>query len=346
VSSAILGTTPDKIAIHTQFIGGGFGRRSNPTSDFVAEAVVVAKAAKVPVKVMWTREDEMRGGYYRPQFVHRVKVGLDEHGMPVAWDHVLVGQSIFEGTAGAAFSIRNGIDRNSVSGAADSPYLDGVVARRVTLHSPKTPISVLWWRSVGHSHTAFAIESIIDEAAHAAGKDPLAYRLALLAAKPRLAETLRVAAEKAGWGTATPPGRARGLAVHQAFGSVIAQVAEVSVDGGRIHVHKVTCAVDCGTAVNPLAIEAQMEGSIVYGLSAALYGKVTIRGGAVRESNFHDYQVLRMFEMPMIAVHIIQSGAKIGGIGEPATATIFPAVGNALFALTGKRLRSLPFRLA
>lgn len=345
VAAKILGTTPDKIAIRTPFLGGGFGHRSNPFSNVVAEAVIVAKAAQVPVKVVWTREDDMRGGYYRPQFVHRLKIGLDEHGMPVAWDHVLVGQSIFEGTPSAAFSMRNGIDRNSVTGAADSPYLDAIAARRVTLHSPKTPISVWVWRSVGHSHTAFAMESMVDEIAHAAGKDPLEYRLALLAAKPRLVGALKLVAAKAGWGTPLSAGRARGLAVHQSFGSVIAQIAEVSLDGGRIRVHKVTCVVDCGIAVNPLAIEAQMESSIVFGLSAALYGKLTIRGGAVQESNFHDYPVLRMSGMPKIAVYIMQSDAKVGGIGESATAPIAPAIGNALFALTGKRLRSLPFRL-
>ncbi len=345
VAAKILGITPEKVAIHTPFLGGGFGHRSNPFSNVVAEAVIVAKAAKVPVKVVWTREDDMQGGYYRPQFLHRLKVGLDEHGMPMAWDHVLVGQSIFAGTPSAAFSIRNGIDRNSVTGAADSPYLDAIAARRVTLHSPQTPIPVWVWRSVGHSHTAFAIESMVDEIAHAAGKDPLTYRLALLAAKPRHVAILQLVAERSGWGTPSPPGRARGLAVHQSFGSVIAQLAEVSIDGGRIRVHKVTCAVDCGIAVNPLAIEAQMEGSIVFGQSAALSGKLTIRGGAVQESNFHDYPVLRMFEMPQIAVHIIQSGAKLGGIGEPATAPIAPAIGNAVFALTGRRLRSLPFRL-
>jgi len=346
VAARILGTTPEKVSIHTTFLGGGFGHRSNPFSNVVAEAVTVAKAAKVPVKVVWTREDDMRGGYYRPQFLHRFKVGLDEHGMPLAWDHVLVGQSVFDGTPAAAFSMRNGIDRNSVTGAADSPYLDAIAARRVTLHSPKTPVPVWVWRSVGHSHTVFPMECIVDELAHAAGKDPFEYRLALLAAKPRLADALKLAAEKAGWSTPAAHGRARGLAVHQAFGTIVAQVAEISLEGGRIKVHKVTCAIDCGTAVNPLAIEAQVEGSIVFGLSAALYGRMTIRRGEVQESNFHDYPVLRLPEMPQISVHIIQSGAKLGGIGEPATASIAPAVANAVFALTGKRLRSQPLQLA
>jgi isoquinoline 1-oxidoreductase beta subunit len=228
----------------------------------------------------------------------------------------------------------------------ESPYLDSVKSQHVSLHSPTTPITVLWWRSVGHTHTAFAMESMIDELAHAAGKDPLAYRLALLAGKPRFARLLETAATKAGWGTPPAAGRARGLAVHEAFGSIVAEVAEVSVDGGRIKVHAVTAAIDCGTAVNPLGIEAQVQGSIAFGLSAVLHGKLTIEAGKVGESNFHDYPVLRMSEMPAVSVHVIASDAKMGGIGEPATAPIAPAVANAVFALTGQRLRTLPLQLA
>lgn len=346
VAAHILGTTPDKVTIHTMFLGGGFGRRANPASDFVSEAVIVAKAAGVPVKVVWTREDDMRGGYYRPAYVHRVQVGIDKAGMPEAWHHVVAGQSIIAGTAFEKMLVHNGIDSTSVEGIADSPYLEGTKAKHVSLHSPKTPITVLWWRSVGHTHTAFAMESMIDELAHAAGKDPLAYRLALLKGKPRFARALETAATKAGWGTPAPAGHARGLAVHEAFGSIVAEVAEVSVEGGRIKVHAVTAAVDCGTAVNPLGIEAQVQGSIAFGLTAALHGKLTIEGGKVVESNFHDYPVLRMFEMPKISVHVIPSDAKMGGIGEPATAPIAPAVANAVFALTKQRLRALPLRLA
>jgi isoquinoline 1-oxidoreductase beta subunit len=347
VSAAkILGTTPDKVTIHTTFLGGAFGRRATPTSDFVSEAVVVAKVAGVPVKTVWTREDDIRGGYYRPAYVHRVQVGLDAAGMPTAWDHVVVGQSILADTPFAAFAIKNGIDHTSIEGVAESPYLGRVAARRVSLHSPRTPITVLWWRSDGNTHTAFAIESMIDELAHAAGKDPLAYRLALLDGKPRHAAALELAAKRAGWGTPAPSGRARGLAVHESFGSIVAEVAEVSVDQGRIRVHAVTCAVDCGTAINPLAVEAQMQGSIAFGLSAALHGKLTLTNGRVEESNFHDYPVLRMHEMPVVAVHVINSGAKMGGIGEPATAPIAPAVANAVYALTKQRLRTLPLRLA
>jgi isoquinoline 1-oxidoreductase subunit beta len=345
-AAKIAGTTPDKVQIHTTFLGGGFGRRANPASDFVSEAVIVAKAAGVPVKVVWTREDDIRGGFYRPAYVHRVAVGTDDKGAPVAWEHVVVGQSILTGTPFEAFAVRNGVDMTSVEGLADSPYLDATPAKRVSLHSPKTAIPVLWWRSVGNTHTAFAMESMIDELAHAAGQDPLAYRLALLDKKPRFAAALRLAAEKAGWAKPPPDGRARGLAVHESFGSIVAEVAEVSVDNGTIRVHEVTAAVDCGTAVNPLGIEAQVQSSIAYGLTAALHGKLTLVDGRVQESNFHDYPPLRMFEMPKVSVHIIQSGAPMGGIGEPATAPIAPAVANAVFALTKQRLRTLPLRIS
>ncbi|WP_438043912.1 molybdopterin cofactor-binding domain-containing protein [Sorangium sp. So ce128] len=345
-AAKILGTTPDKVQIHTTFLGGGFGRRASPVADFVGEAVIVAKAAGVPVKVVWTREDDMRGGFYRPAYVHRIQVGVDARGLPSAWDHVVVGQSIVAGTPLESFVTRNGVDSTSVEGIAESPYIERTPALRVSLHSPRTPVTVLWWRSVGNTHTAFAVESMVDELAHAAGQDPLAYRLELLKDKPRHANALKVAAEKAGWGTAPAPGRARGLAMHESFGSIIAEVAEVSIEKGRIRVHSVTCSVDCGTAVNPLGIEAQIQGSVAFGLTAALYGKINIAEGKVQESNFHDYPMLRMFDMPRIAVHLIPSKAKMGGIGEPATAPIAPAVANAVFALTKQRLRSLPFRLA
>jgi isoquinoline 1-oxidoreductase beta subunit len=347
-AAAIVGTTPDKVQIHTPFLGGGFGRRANPTSDFVSEAVVVAKAAGVPVKVVWTREDDIRGGYYRPAYVHRVRVGTNAAGAPVAWDHVVVGQSILAGTPFEAVMVKNGIDQTSVEGIGDSPYLEGTPVKRVSLHSPKNAVPVLWWRSVGNTHTAFAMESMIDELAHAAKRDPLEFRLALLDKSPRHVALLKLVAEKAGWKTAPAAGRARGMAVHESFGSIVAEVAEVSVDGtaSGIRVHAVTCAVDCGTAVNPLGVEAQVQGSVAYGLTAALHGKLTLVEGRVVESNFHDYPPLRMFEMPRVSVHLLQSGAKMGGIGEPATAPIAPAVANALFALTGQRLRKLPLRLA
>jgi isoquinoline 1-oxidoreductase beta subunit len=345
-TAQILGIAPDKVTIHTTFLGGGFGRRANPVADFVSEAVIVAKAAGVPVKVVWTREDDIHGGYYRPAYAHRIRTGLDEHGKPVAWDHVVVGQSILAGTPFEPMLVKHGVDGTSVEGLAESPYLEDTGALRVSLHSPRTPITVLWWRSVGNTHTAFAMEGMIDECAHAAGQEPLAYRLSLLKDKPRHAAALQLAADKAGWASPPPPGRARGLAVHESFGTIMAQVAEVSVEHGEIRVHAVTCAVDCGTVVNPLGVEAQVQGSVAFGLSAALHGKLTLAGGKVQESNFHDYRVLRMYEMPKVSVHIIQSKAKMGGIGEPATAPIAPAVANAIFALTKQRLRSLPLRVA
>jgi isoquinoline 1-oxidoreductase beta subunit len=346
-AAQIAGVTPDKVSIHTQFLGGGFGRRANPSSDFVAEAVHVAKASGVPVKVVWTREDDIHGGYYRPMFVHRIEAGVDASGLPMAWKHTLVGQSILAGTPFEQMMVKNGIDGTSVEGVVESPYLESVPAKVVTLHSPKTAVPVLWWRSVGNTHSAFAMESMVDELAWAAGRDPLEFRSALLAEKPRHLRALKLAAEKAGWGGALPPGRARGLAMHESFGSIIAEVAEVSVDSDRrIRVHKVTCSVDCGLAINPLGVEAQVQGAVAYGLAAVLHSELTLKNGRVEQSNFHDYQVLRMPDMPEVTVHIIPSDAKMGGIGEPATAPISAAVANALYALTKQRLRSLPLRLA
>ncbi len=344
-AAQIAGVPPQNVAIHTPFLGGGFGRRANPRADFVSEAVHVAKATGLPVKVVWTREDDIRGGFYRPMFVHRVEVGVDAKGLPVAWRHTIVGQSILAGTPFEQM-VKNGIDDASVEGVVDSPYLEGVRARRVVLHSPRNEVPVLWWRSVGNTHTAFAMESMIDELAHASGREPLAFRAALLARHPRHLRALRLAAEKAGWGKPPPRGRARGLAVHESFGSIVAEVAEVSVgEKGRIRVHEVTCAVDCGLAVNPLGVEAQVQGAVAFGLGPVLHSALTIKEGRVQESNFHDYEVLRLDEMPHVAVHLVPSQARMGGIGEPATAPISAAVANAVFALTGKRLRSLPLRL-
>jgi isoquinoline 1-oxidoreductase subunit beta len=344
-AARIAGVPVQNVSVHTPFLGGGFGRRANPAADFVAEAVQVAKAAGVPVKVVWTREDDIRGGYYRPLFVHRVEVGLGAKGQPVAWKHTIVGQSILTGTPFEPMMVKGGVDEVSVEGVVDSPYLAAVPARRVSLHSPRCEVPVLWWRSVGNTHTAFAMECMIDEAAHAAGRDPLAFRAALLQAKPRHLKALRLAAEKAGWGRKPPAGRARGLAVHESFGSIVAEVAEISVQGGRIRVHEVTCAIDCGLAVNPLGVEAQVQGAVAFGLGPVLRSEITLKDGRVQQSNFHDYEVLRLDEMPHVSVHIVPSQARMGGVGEPATAPVAPAVANAVFALTGKRLRSLPLRL-
>jgi len=344
--AAIFGLEPKQVGVHTLFLGGGFGRRANINSDFVVEAAHVAKGAggTRPVKLVWTREDDIQGGYYRPLSLHRVAGALDAHGAPVAWRQAIVTQSILGGSPFATM-IKDGIDPTCVEGASDSPYVKAIPNHRVTLNNPQVGVPVLWWRSVGNSHTAFAVESFVDELAHAARRDPLEFRLALLADAPRVRAVLALAAAKAGWGTPPPAGRGRGLAVHQSFGSIVAQVAEVSVAGGRIQVHHVVAAVDCGICVNPLGVGAQIESAIAFGLGAALHSEVTMAKGRVVQSNFHDYRVLRMHEMPRVEVHIVPSGEKSGGVGEPGTPPIAPAVANAVFAATGKRLRELPFRL-
>jgi isoquinoline 1-oxidoreductase beta subunit len=344
-AAKIVGVPPEKVQIHTQFLGGGFGRRATPTSDFVREAVEVAKAAALPVKTVWTREDDMRGGYYRPQFFHRVKVGLDAQGAPLAWRHTLVGQSFIKGTPFEGM-IQNGVDPTSVEGVADSPYVEATPNHLVDVHNPPSPVTGLWWRSVGHTHTAFVMETLIDELARAAGQDALAYRRARLAKHPRYLGVLDAVAKGAGWGTPPPRGRFRGLAVHGSFFSYVAQVAEVSVTDGHIRVHRVVCAIDCGTAVHPEGVKAQVEGAVAYALSAALYGAITLREGRVQQSNFHDYRPLRMNEMPHVEVHIVPSTERPSGVGEPGVPPVAPAVANAVFAATGQRLRRLPLRLA
>jgi isoquinoline 1-oxidoreductase beta subunit len=339
-AAAAAGLRPEQVKIHTTLLGGGFGRRANPASDFVAEAVHVAKAVQAPVKVVWTREDDLRGGYYRPMWYDRITAGLDAAGNPIAWMHTIVGQSILAGTPFEKFMVKDGIDATSVEGAADLPYDIPNIA--VDLHSPRVGVPVLWWRSVGHSHTAFVVESFLDEAAHAAGRDPFELRRALLSKHPRHRGALELAAGKAGWGTALPAGRGRGIAVHESFGSFVAHVAEVSVQDGRVRVHRVVCAIDCGMLVNPDTIRAQMESGIVFGLTAALHGAITLKDGRVEQSNFHDYPMLRMNEMPVVEVHIAPSTEAPGGVGEPGVPPIAPAVANALFAATGKRVRRLP----
>ena len=344
-AAGILGLKPEQVQIHTTFLGGGFGRRANPVSDFVIEAVHVAKAANAPVKTVWSREDDIHGGFYRPMYVQRVRVGLDASGLPQVWDHQLVGQSILTGTPFEGFGVKDGVDHSSVEGIAGSPYMQHVAHHRVGLHSPKPGVPVLWWRSVGHSYNGFVMESVIDELAKKAGKDPLAYRRALLKDHPRYLGVLNLAADKAGWGKPLAKGRARGIAVHESFGSYVAQVAEVSIENGAIRVHKVTCAIDCGIAVNPEGIRAQIESGIAYGLAAALHSKLTFKDGQVEQSNFHDYTVLRLNEMPVVETHIVASTEKSGGVGEPGTPPIAPAVANAVAVLTGKRLRELPLVL-
>jgi isoquinoline 1-oxidoreductase beta subunit len=263
----------------------------------------------------------------------------------MAWHHSTVGQSILAGTPFEPMLVKNGIDSTSVEGVADSAYLKSVPNYRVDLHSPRLGIPVLWWRSVGHSHNAFVMESMIDELAHAAGKDPVEYRRALLKGHSRHLGVLNLAAEQSKWGTPLAQGRARGVAVHESFGSYVAQVAEVSAEKGVIRVHRVVCAIDCGVAVNPESVRAQMESGIGFGLGAALYSKLSFKDGRVQQSNFHDYRVLRLDEMPVVEVHIVRSTEKMGGAGEPGVPPIAPAVANAVAALTGQRLRELPLAL-
>jgi isoquinoline 1-oxidoreductase beta subunit len=346
-----LGMKPEQVKLNMLFAGGSFGRRANPQSDYVLEAVQIAKAiaGRAPIKLVWTREDDMRAGYYRPMYCHALKAGLDAQGNIVAWQHRIVGQSILAGTAFEGMMVKDGIDATSVEGAANLPY--AIPNLGVELHSPKMGVPVQWWRSVGSTHTAFSTETFIDELAAAAGKDPFQLRRALLAKSPRHKAVLETAATEADWtvplvSARVGDRRGRGIAVHESFNTVVAQVAEVTVRrDGSWRVDRVMCAVDCGVAVNPDVIRAQMESGIAYGLTAAMYGAITLKDGAVEQSNFHDYMPLRLTEMPRIGVYIARSEEKPTGVGEPATPVIAPAVANALAAATGKRIRSLPIKI-
>lgn len=343
-AAAVAGLKPEQVQIHTMLLGGGFGRRANPASDFIVEAVQVAKALKAPVKVVWTREDDISGGWYRPMWYDRIVAGIDVLGSPIAWTHTIVGQSIMEGTPFAAFGIRDGIDGSSVEGAADLLY--GIPNLQVDLHTPKIGVPVMWWRSVGHSHNGFAVEAFFDEVAHAGGKDPVELRRALLVKQPRMRAVLDLVAEKANWGKPLPAARGRGIATHFSFDSYVAQVAEVSVDkSGAVRVHRVVCAVDCGRVVNPDSVKAQMEGGIIFGLTAALKDEITLDKGRVQQRNFRDYPMLRINEAPEIVVHIVPSTENPTGVGEPGVPPVAPAVANAIFAATGKRVRKLPIGL-
>lgn len=341
--SAVMGVKLNNVKINMLLAGGSFGRRGNPVADYQTEAAHILKAiqGRVPVKLLWTREDDMRAGFYRPLNVHRLEAGLDASGKLVAWHQRIVGQSILADTPLQPVLVQNGIDPMSVEGARAIPY--GIPNLQLELHTAKTQVPVLWWRSVGHTHTAFAIESFIDELAVAAGKDPVEFRRGMLADQPRLLKVMELAADRAGWGKPMPKNSGRGIAVHQSFNTYVAQVAEVRVEADNtIRVERVVCAVDCGMAVNPNIIEAQMQGGIGFGLSAALNGAISIDGGRVKQSNFHDYPVLRMDQMPLVEVHIVPSAEAPTGVGEPGVPPIAPAVCNAIYAATGKRIRSLP----
>jgi len=336
-AAKLLGIDPSRVVVHTTFLGGGFGRRS--MQDFVLEAVEISRAVGAPVRLTWTREDDMRHDFYRPVSLHRLAAGIGRDGRPVAWSHRIVAPSITEQLWPG--SVKNGLDRGAVDGAANLPY--GIPNVRVEYVMTNTPVPINWWRSVYNSQNAFANECFLDEIAAAAGRDPAALRLALLGPSPRLRRAVQTAVDRSGWGRPLPAGEGRGIACHHSFDTFVAQVAEVAVGRrGRLSVKRVVCAVECGPVVNPDTVKAQMESGIVYGLSAALRGKITIRGGRVVEGNFDDYEPLRLDEMPEIEVHIVPSTEKIGGIGEPGLPPIAPAVVNAVFAATGRRVRRLP----
>ncbi|MEX2150205.1 MAG: xanthine dehydrogenase family protein molybdopterin-binding subunit [Steroidobacteraceae bacterium] len=337
----LLGVEPGRVRINQLYAGGSFGRRANPHSDYLLEAAAIAKAANgsAPVKLVWGREDDMRAGYYRPMYYHTLKAGLDAQGNLVAWKHVIVGQSILAGTAFESFAVKDGIDASSVEGAANLPYAIPNLA--VELHTPTIGVPVQWWRAVGSTHTAYATESFLDEVAREAKKDPFELRRSLLDKHPRHRAVLELAAQKAGWGS-PKEGVSRGIAVHESFSTYVAQVVEVSGTDAGVKIERVVCAVDCGVAVNPNIIAMQMESGIGYGLSAALTGAITLKDGVVQQSNFHDYPVLRMNQMPPIEVFIVPSAEKPTGVGEPGTPVIAPALANAILAMQGKPVRTLP----
>ena len=343
----IFGLPAEKIQINTMLAGGSFGRRATPDADYQVEAALafVVTDRSRPVKLVWTREDDMRSGYYRPAFGHKVRVGLDGSGAIVGWQHQVAGQSIMKGTAFESFAVHDGVDHSSIEGIADSPYAIPGMALGLT-DTPKAT-SVLWWRSVGHTHTAYVMETMMDLAAKAAGRDPVEFRQAHLADSTnadqrRKAGVLALVADKAGWGNA-PEGHAQGIAVHKSFGSYVAEVVEVSGDPENgVRIEKVTCAVDCGIAVNPDVVKAQMEGGIGYGIGHVMRDQITLTGGAVDQYNFPDYEPLRIGDIAAIEVHIMPSAEAPTGVGEPGTPPSAPALANAIAALSGDTVTALP----
>ncbi len=342
--AAFLDLNPEQVIFNTPHMGGSFGRRGTFGADWVMEAVNIAKVSGRFIKLVWSREDDIRGGYYRPVYLHRVQIGIDKNRMPVAWQHRIVGQSLFVNTALQEEIAPNGLDYSSVDGVNGSPYITAVPHHAVELITTTYGVPVSAWRSVGNTHTAFVMETLADELAIIAGQDPVAYRRILLKDHRRHLAALNLASEKAGWEAQLQTGRFRGVAVHEAMGSFVCQIVELSILDKKIIVHRVVCAIDCGLAVNPDGVRAQMEGGIVFGLTAALYGEITLEKGQVQQSNFNDYRMLRMNEMPIIEVHIVPSSEKMGGAGEPGVPPIAPAIANAVFAATGKRIRRLPLQ--
>lgn len=339
----MLNLPPEKVKVNTTLLGGGFGRR---LGEYVLDAVALSKAVGKPVKVVWTREDDMQNDFYRPAAFNKMSAGIDAAGKPVFWNHRIVSPSIMATLGPGLFGFSpppDRLDDSSTEGAHTLPYdMQNLYVDWVGT-PPGVPVG--FWRSVGSSHTAFSTECFLDELAFAAKKDPLEFRLSLLEKHPRHAGALRLAAEKAGWGKPAPKGIFRGIAVHESFASYVAQVAEISIGkDGMPKVHRVVCAIDCGQVVNPDTVAAQMESGIIFGLTAALYGEITLKNGRVQQRNFYDYKMLRMNETPKIETHIVPSTEKHGGVGEPGTPPIAPALVNAIFAATGKRIRSLPIR--
>ena len=339
-AAEVTGLPLEKILVHNQLLGGGFGRRLEV--DFITQAVQIAKQVDGPVKVVWTREEDIQHDIYRPYYYDRMVAGLDKSGMPVAWSHRSAGSSIYARWHPPAF--KDGLDPDVLEGAAEPPppyALPNMLVEYVRQEPPGIPTG--FWRGVGPTHNVFVVESFIDELAAAAKKDPVEYRRALLGTSPRAKAVLELAAEKAGWGQPLPEGRGRGVSVQFVFGSYVAQVAEVQVDkNGEVRVTRVVCAVDCGVVVNPDTVKAQMEGGIMFGLAAALFSEITVKNGRVEQSNFNDYRMLRMNEAPAIEVYLVKSGEAPGGIGEPGTSALAPALTNAIFAATGTRIRKLP----
>jgi isoquinoline 1-oxidoreductase beta subunit len=349
-AARVLGIKPDKVTMHVQMAGGGFGRRAVSSSDFVVEACEIAKAARAagvdaPIRTLWSREDDIRGGYYRPMHLHRARIGFDAQGKVLAWDHAIVGQSITTGSVFEAFQVKNGIDATATEGMRD-PY---PFPMRLTVHHPKLNVPVLWWRSVGSNHTAFVMETLIDEIARATRQDPVAYRMRMFGEKQaRHRAALQLAADKSGYlKRRLPAGRAWGVAVHESFDTVVAYVVEASVQDGQPVLHKVTAGVHCNLAVNPRSVEAQVQGAAVMGLSMCLPGAaITLKNGIVEQSNFGDYTVARMTNMPAFEVHIVPSAEPPTGMGEPGLPPLAPAFANAIARLTGKPVRDLPFKLS
>ena len=347
-AAGALGIPFEKVKINTLWAGGSFGRRAQQDSHPVTEAALLAKAmldagmTPVPVKVVWTREDDMEGGYYRPMSAHKVKAALDKDGNVLGVNYSIAAKSIIKGTAFEPMLMENGVDHNMTEGAHDTTYAFPVM--HMDQHYQETPVPVLWWRSVGHTHTGYVMETMMDRLAKEAGKDPVAYRLDMLKDDPRKANVLKLVAEKAGWDKPLPEGRFRGVAAVKSFGSYVAQVAEISLrEDGTVKVEKVTCAVDCGIAVNPDNIKAQMEGAVGYGLGAILRNEVTLSEGIVDQTNFDTYEPIRISDMPDVEVHIVASTEAPSGIGEPGTPPIGPAVANAIASAKDQWVTTLPF---